>query len=81
MLEGHSARDIDHAARHYWPRVNLEKIKGEIYDELALVAAADPDTLTGWCLEAYRELYRRMISTGDYSGAIRAVREIQNLIG
>ena len=33
----------------------------------------------GWCLEAYRELYRKLFETGDYSGALKAIKEIANL--
>ncbi|GAF71789.1 unnamed protein product, partial [marine sediment metagenome] len=33
----------------------------------------------GWCLEAYRDLYRRLLETGDYTGALRAVKEISSL--
>jgi len=33
----------------------------------------------GWCLESYRHLYQKMVSTGDYSGALRAIQEIAKL--
>lgn len=35
----------------------------------------------GWCLLAMREVFRRLMATGDYSGAIRAVAEIGKLSG
>jgi hypothetical protein len=33
----------------------------------------------GWCLEALRNLYNKLLETGDYAGAIRAVKEIATL--
>lgn len=33
----------------------------------------------GWCIEALRHLYQRMVSTGDYTGALRAVQEIAKM--
>jgi fructose-specific component phosphotransferase system IIB-like protein len=41
-------------------------------------ATADADTtvIRGWCLEAYRELYRRMVAIGDFAGALRAVQSL-----
>lgn len=33
----------------------------------------------GWCLEALRDLYQKLLTTGDYAGAIRAVQEIAKL--
>ena len=41
-----------------------------------MVADADPDVLRGWCFEAYRELYRKMVDVGDYKGAIAAIKEL-----
>lgn len=34
-----------------------------------------------WCVEALREVYRRLIETGDYNGAIKAVVEISKITG
>ena len=45
-----------------------------------LKSAALPKSLRrGWCLEAYRELYRKLVETGDYSGALKAINEIAKL--
>jgi len=35
----------------------------------------------GWCIEALRGLYKKLITSGDYAGAIRAVKEIATLAG
>lgn len=33
----------------------------------------------GWCLEASKEMYRRMVEQGDYVGALRAIKQIKDL--
>lgn len=33
----------------------------------------------GWCLEALRELYRRLMAANDYAGALGALKEIAKL--
>jgi hypothetical protein len=33
----------------------------------------------GWCLESLRDLYQKLVSTGDYVGALRAIQEIAKL--
>ena len=45
------------------------------------VARMPAEVRRGWCIEAMRDLYRRLVETGDYSGAIKAVKEMANLAG
>ena len=33
----------------------------------------------GWCFEAYRDLYRGLLESGDYNAALKAVGEIAKL--
>ena len=50
-----------------------------VMGDLEKSAACSPEILIGWCFEATRELYRRMIEIGDFSGALRAVKQIAEL--
>lgn len=36
----------------------------------------DADTVSGWCFEATRDMYRRMVEIGDFAGALRAVKQL-----
>lgn len=80
LVEGHSNADI------------IEYLHGQSMtaEDVALVfeqalsnfvkSANLPKTVRrGWCLEALRDLYQKLVATGDYVGAIRAVREIAKL--
>jgi hypothetical protein len=46
-----------------------------------LVAAGDfdPQKIRGWCVEATRFLYQRMVEIGDFAGALRAVKTLSDL--
>lgn len=43
------------------------------------VADSDMSVVRGWCLEALRETYRKMIETGDYAGATRTIKELYKI--
>jgi len=77
LIEGQRTEDIRHAATERFPRHNAEKLLAEATDHLATVANADTTVIKGWCFEAYRELYRRMVDVGDYKGAIAAIKELR----
>lgn len=42
------------------------------------MAQADRTVIRGWCLEALREMYRRMVDIGDYAGALKAIKELMH---
>lgn len=80
MVEGNSAADI------------IEYLRGQkmTTEEAALIfeqaisglvrAATLPKAVRkGWCLEALRDLYRKLVASGDYAGALGAVKEIAKL--
>src|SRR5262245_3944869 len=80
LLDGHTAFDIQESLRQHYPDA----------DHAALLLAAmkafekdaentDSIVVIGWCFAASRDLYRRMIETGDYQGALRAVKQIADL--
>lgn len=80
IIEGHSNDDI----LEYLEASNMTLDQAKILFEEALksfVKAANlPKSVRlGWCLEAYRDLYRRLLETGDYSGALKAIQEISKL--
>ncbi len=38
-----------------------------------------PAVVLGWCFEASRELYRLMVESEDYAGALRAVKQVAEM--
>ncbi len=48
----------------------------EAISNLEAMADEPADAVTGFAMCATRELYRRMLETGDYTGALRAVKQL-----
>ena len=51
------------------------------FEHMVDAANIDPEARRGWCIEAMRDIYRRLVESGDYTGAIRAIKEISILSG
>lgn len=76
LLDGHRAADVLEAIKDKMPGADPDKLLSRATDHFRIVADADADVLRGWCFEAYRELYRKMVEVGDYKGAIAAIKEL-----
>lgn len=76
LLEGHRDHDVEAALKARYPGIDAKKILEKTMEHFAAISEADPRVIRGWCLEAYQELYRRMVSIGDYANALRAVKEL-----
>lgn len=80
LVEGNSSADILEYLEAQ--RMTPEAAKTCLQNALAKfvkIARLPSEVRRGWCLEAYRDLYRKLVSTGDYAGALRAVQEIAKL--
>jgi hypothetical protein len=40
----------------------------------------EPQVVHGWCFEAAKDLYRQMVASGDFAGALRAVKQIADMV-
>jgi hypothetical protein len=78
LLEGQRSEDIQRSWAEHFPAEDFHKTLDAAWDHFERIAAAAPDVLRGWCLEAYRELHRRMVDVGDYTGALRAIKELMS---
>lgn len=76
LLEGNRAEDIAQAIAKTFPDQDPAALLNAAGDHFAAVAQADPLVIRGFCLEAYRELYRRCFDIGDYQGGMKAVKEL-----
>jgi hypothetical protein len=80
LIEGNSNADILEYLEAQ--QMTAEAARTCLQDALAKfvkIARLPSEVRRGWCLEAYRDLYRKMVSTGDYTGALRAVQELAKL--
>jgi len=82
MLDGFRDQDI----AEYLRSNGLDHIQAAAVLEMAFVeltrsGRTEPEIRLGWCLEAFRETYRKLMEIGDYVGALRAIKEIALLSG
>lgn len=79
LLDGHTKGDIADSCRTLWAHLDPAKVILTAMDAFAVSAAEPPDSIKGWCIEATRALYRKLLSVGDYEGALRAIKQLHGL--
>jgi hypothetical protein len=78
MLQGASGAQIIEAITDKFPNADpreLLRLSGNHFEK---IANADTRLIRGWCYEATRDLYRRMLEVGDYANALRAVKQLRD---
>jgi hypothetical protein len=80
LTEGNRDSDIREAIRAKWPDTNPDELQLAAIEHFRQAARCEGEILIGFALEAYREVYRRMIKIGDFAGAAKAIKEIVTLL-
>jgi hypothetical protein len=78
MLQGASGAQIVEAIAEKYPDADVKVLLQKAGDHFESISRADTSLIRGWCLEATRDLYRRMIEVGDYPNALRAVKQMRD---
>jgi len=80
LIEGHGNRDIiEYLESQQMPTAEAKAVFQDALKKFIKAANLPKAVRRGLCLEMYRDLYRRLVATGDYAGALRAVGEIAKL--
>lgn len=79
ILAGGTERDIREAIAKHFPAGDAQPLIVAAMRQYEKAGTFDAKIVTGWCFEAYRDLYRRMVEIGDFAGALRAVKLILDL--
>lgn len=79
LLSGARDADVVEAIRATWPDQELQPLIAAAVENLAASADYDQTVLRGWCFEATRDVYRRMVEIGDLVGALRAIKQLADL--
>ena len=58
---------------------DAQQLIKDAISNLEAMAQEPQDAITGFSMCATRELYRRMLETGDYVGALRAVKQLLDI--
>ena len=76
IIEGATEYDIGEAMQQAWPDANHAGILLAAIEKIRESNEIDPHTVLGFCFEATRDLYRRMVEIGDFPGALRALKQL-----
>lgn len=79
LLEGHSRPEIEEAIKSLYPKLDTGQLVGTALTAFERLTNEPPRILKGWCLEASRDLYRKMLEVGDFTGALRAISEANKI--
>lgn len=61
------------------PQVDHEEVFAKVSEHFNQVASGSEDELVGFCIEATKTLYRKMLSDDDSPGALKAVQHLSKL--
>ena len=81
ILTGARDADIVEAISTTWPEQALGPLLAAAMQSLAASAETDNAVVRGFCFEATKDLYRRMVEIGDFAGALRAIKQLHELAG
>lgn len=77
MLAGESEFTIAQSMAEHWPHSPAGPLITAAVDQLVKSATENDETVvTGWCFQATRFVYQRQIEIGDYTGALRAIKQM-----
>ena len=80
ILTGATEHDIAEAIATSWPKAEAQPLIVAAVEKLRAAGQVDQQCVLGWCFEATRDLYRRMVEIGDFPGALRAVKQLSELV-
>lgn len=77
MLAGQSEFVIAQSMAEHWPHAEPGPLITAAVDQLVKSATENDETVvTGWCFQATRFVYQKQIEIGDYTGALRAIKQM-----
>ncbi len=88
FVAGLTDHEVRQSVESTWPGTDPQPLIGQAYHEFAAhslrpqIPGEEPkvqDVVRGWCFVAYRDLYSKMLQTGDLTGALAAVGRIERM--
>ena len=76
LLTGASEQQVREALETNYPEADAGKIMESVKVHLAAAGNPDANAVKGWAIMAYRALYQKMLTTGDYDGCRKIIKEI-----
>ena len=79
ILDGSTEQDLKDAIREKFPKEDGEKAIIETLKEFGKALDNQKEIMVGWCVEATKDLYRKSVEVGDFSNALKAVKQLEGL--
>jgi len=79
ILEGNSEHLIREAIADTWPGEESEPLIIAAFEQVSKSGEMSHEQVQNWCFEATRFLYQKQVEIGEYAGAMRAVRQMQEI--
>lgn len=76
VIDGNDEHDVREAISEKFPGMDADAALAEIVGHLSAAGQASGDVVRGYCIEAYRKLYHRMVGIGDFANAARVIKEL-----
>lgn len=80
IVEGESDGDILASIVEAYPTQDPRQLYEAAIDRIEKASTVEANVVYGWILMARKELFRRMLEVGDYTGALRATDRIESLV-
>lgn len=80
IVQGATEYQVRESIAQEFPAENGDALIVAAVDKIGEAANYQPETMRAWCIEAYRELYRKMFQIGDFAGALRAVKQLADMM-
>lgn len=79
IVQGQTEGHIVEAIAAKWPDQDSRPLIVAALQQVEKAGDVNARLTKGWCIEAYRELHRRLVEMGDYAAAVRAVAKINEI--
>lgn len=79
VISGASDAEITEAVQQQWPDANVNELLAMASTRLRQAAKTNPKNILGWSMLATKMLYQKMVDIGDFSGALKAAKQLSEL--
>ena len=76
IVQGANDSDLLDACKEKWPETDPMPMIMAALNSIKKSGNADPQTIRGWCFEAYKDLYFKSRDIGDFANARSCVDKI-----
>lgn len=77
ILNGDDEHDLRKRIRERFSHLSADELLTKAAQHFQTAGECEPEAIRGFCIEAYRDLYRRCIDSGDLPTALKALARLE----